>query len=113
VLTFEHSPNAYLSGRNLQNVRVARYAEVSAYDILWSDVVLVEQGAITGEAPVVEETAGDGRGRQGTAGGAAKKTARKTAKAPSAKKAAPKKAAKKAAAKPAAKKSARKTKETE
>ena len=118
VLTFEHSPNAYLSGRNLQNVRVARYAEVSAYDILWSDVVLVEQGAITGEAPVVEETAGDGRGRQGTAGGATKKTARKTAKAPAArkaapKKAAPKKAAPKKAAKPAAKKPARKTKETE
>ena len=115
VLTFEHSPNAYLSGRNLQNVRVARYAEVSAYDILWSDVVLVEQGAITGEAPAVEETAGDGSGRQGTA----RKAAKKTAKAPAAKKAAPKKAAakkaaKKAAGKPAAKQpAARKKKETE
>jgi large subunit ribosomal protein L4 len=115
VLTFEHSPNAYLSGRNLQNVRVARYAEVSAYDVLWSDVVLVEQGAITGEAPEVEETAGDGTGRQGTAGRAAKKTAKAPAARKAApKKAAPKKAAKKAAAKPAAKKpAARKTKETE
>ena len=113
VLTFEHSPNAYLSGRNLQNVRVARYAEVSAYDILWSDVVVVEQGAITGEAPAVEEGAAeDGSERLKTAG--KKPAAKKAAKAPAAKKAAPKKPAKKAADKPAAKKpAARKKKETE
>jgi len=107
VLTFEHNENAYLSGRNLQNVRVARYAEASAYDILWSDVVLVEQGAITGEAPAVDEAAEGGSGRL-------KAAAKKTARAPAAKKAAPKKAARQAADKPAAKKpAARKTKETE
>ena len=92
---------------------VARYAEVSAYDVLWSDVVLVEQGAITGEAPAVDEgTAEDGSGRLKTAG--TKPAAKKAAKAPAARKSAPKKAAKKAADKPAAKKpAARKKKETE
>jgi large subunit ribosomal protein L4 len=103
VLTFEHSPNAYLSGRNLQNVRVARYAEVAAYDILWSDVVLVEQGAITGEAPAVDEAA---------EAAPKKKAARKTATKAAAEKPA-KKAAKRAADKPAAKPAARKKKETE
>ena len=105
VLTFEHSPNAYLSGRNLQNVRVARYGEVPAYDILWSDVVVVEQGAITGEAPEVDATAETAAPK--------KKAARKTAAKAAADKPA-RKAAKKPAAKPAAKKpAARKTKETE
>ena len=111
VLTFEHSPNAYLSGRNLQNVRVARYAEVSAYDILWSDVVLVEQGAITGEAPAVDESAEAAapkkaakRAPSGSKAKTAPKAAAKRAPSDSEGKPAAKKAAKKAAAKPAARK---------
>jgi large subunit ribosomal protein L4 len=58
VLTAGHNPNAYLSGRNLPSVEVMAYAEASAYDLLWSDVVVVEEGALTGvmPEPLGEET---------------------------------------------------------
>ena len=58
VLTAGHNANAYLSGRNLQSVEVMAYPEASAYDILWSDVVVVEEGALTGvmPEPLAEET---------------------------------------------------------
>ena len=51
MLTAGHNSNAYLSGRNLPTVEVMPYAEASAYDILWSDVVVVEEGALTGVMP--------------------------------------------------------------
>jgi len=51
VLTAGHNSNAYLSGRNLPTVEVMAYAEASAYDILWSDVVVIEEGALTGVTP--------------------------------------------------------------
>ena len=58
VLTAGHNPNAYLSGRNLPTVEVMSYPEASAYDILWSDAVIVEEGALTGvmPEPLAEET---------------------------------------------------------
>jgi len=58
VLTAGHNPNAYLSGRNLPTVEVMAYPEASAYDILWSDAVIVEEGALTGvmPEPLAEET---------------------------------------------------------
>jgi large subunit ribosomal protein L4 len=58
VLTAGHNPNAYLSGRNLPSVEVMAYPEASAYDILWSEVVVVEEGALTGVTPepLPEET---------------------------------------------------------
>src|SRR3954471_11756539 len=58
VLTAGHNPNAYLSGRNLPTVEVMAYPEASAYDILWSEVVVVEEGALTGvmPEPLAEET---------------------------------------------------------
>jgi large subunit ribosomal protein L4 len=58
VLTAGHNPNAYLSGRNLQTVEVMSYPEASAYDILWAEVVVVEEGALTGvmPEPLPEET---------------------------------------------------------
>jgi large subunit ribosomal protein L4 len=58
VLTAGHNLNAYLSGRNLPSVEVMSYAEASAYDILWSEVVVVEEGALTGvmPEPLAEET---------------------------------------------------------
>jgi large subunit ribosomal protein L4 len=51
VLTAGHNLNAYLSGRNLPTVEVMAYPEASAYDILWSDVVVIEEGALTGVMP--------------------------------------------------------------
>jgi large subunit ribosomal protein L4 len=123
VLTAGHNPNAYLSGRNLPTVEVMAYPEASAYDILWSDAVVVEEGALTGvmPEPLPEETEAEkaerlagkrGRGGSGEAVEAAapRKKAPK-AKKPAAKaKAAKKTTAKKAGSKPSKKKAAPKKK---
>jgi hypothetical protein len=103
VLTAVHNPNVYLSGRNLPNVEVMRYADASAYDILWSDALVVEEGALTG---VIPEPV-DAPGPEGTeAVKVAKKRAPSRAAArPKAK--AAKAAAPRAAKKPAAKKTAK------
>ena len=56
VLTDGVKPNVFLSGRNLPNVHVMPYTDVSTYHILWSDVVLIEGGAIGHAlAPIREE----------------------------------------------------------
>ena len=41
----EHSYNVYLSGRNIPDVQVMRYADATAYEILWSEAVVVELSA--------------------------------------------------------------------
>src|SRR4029079_3890985 len=46
VLTDGGKPNGFLSGRNLPNVHVMPYNDVSTYLLLWSDVVLIEGPAI-------------------------------------------------------------------
>ena len=46
VLTDGVKPNVFLSGRNIPNVHVMPYGDSSTYHILWSDVVLVEAGAL-------------------------------------------------------------------
>src|SRR5688572_23013648 len=51
VLTANGDQNVYLSGRNLPTVEVMPYAQASAYDVLWSDAVVVEEGALTGVMP--------------------------------------------------------------
>jgi len=53
VLVLTHGVKAmvYLSGRNLRSVHVLNYADASAYDVLWSDVVIIEEGAFSGEPP--------------------------------------------------------------
>ena len=122
VLTDGVKPNVFLSGRNLPNVHVMPYADASTYHILWSDVVLVESGALgAAMAPMAEKAAAKVKvvkkksaapaAEVADAPKATKKTAAKAA-APkaAAKKAAPKAAAKKAAPKAAAKKAAPKKK---
>ena len=51
VLTAGHNEAAYLSGRNLPSAHVLPYHEASAYEVLWSDAVVVEEGALTGVMP--------------------------------------------------------------
>jgi large subunit ribosomal protein L4 len=51
LLTAGANENVYLSGRNLPTVEVMPYFEASAYDVLWSDAVVVEEGALTGVIP--------------------------------------------------------------
>lgn len=46
ILTDGPQQMVYLSGRNLPTTHVMPYSDVSTYHILWSDVILVEAGAI-------------------------------------------------------------------
>src|SRR5213083_2773382 len=57
-----HAYNVYLAGRNVPNVHVMRFGDATAYEILWSDAVVVELPAL-GEA----EGKGEGEG-EATAG---------------------------------------------
>ena len=56
VLTNGSKPNVHLSGRNLPNVHVLPYSDVSTYHLLWSDLVLIEQAALTGIADAGPDT---------------------------------------------------------
>jgi large subunit ribosomal protein L4 len=109
ILTDGVKQNVYLSGRNLPQVRVMPYSDASTYDLLWSDVVLVEASAIGQTlAPVAEKAAEKVKVKKAAAPKTPKaKKAAETSKKETAKKAAAKKApAKKAAAKPAVAKKA-------
>ena len=71
-------------GRNLPGVQVGRYGDASAYDVLWSDVVLVEQAAIGGHTVkgAAKATAGRAaRAKRASEGGAKKKTTKSAKKA--------------------------------
>ena len=107
VLSNGLNPNLVLSGRNIPSVEVMRFADASAYDVIWSDAVVVERGALSGEPPAalaegaVEAPAPKPR-KPAPARKAAARTAKKAAARPKAEK---KPAARKAPArKPAAKK---------
>lgn len=110
ILTDGVKPNVYLSGRNLPNVQILPFTDVSTYHVLWSDVLLVESGALgTALAPMAEKALAPVKVKRAAAKkapaveapakkkAAAKKTAATTAKA--AKPAAKKTVAKKAPAK--------------
>ena len=119
VLTAGANEAVYLSGRNLPTVDVLPYVEASAYDVLWAETVVVEEGALTGIVP--EPLAAEEREPAETEEGAKRpatakraktavksaKTAKKTQAKAAKKSAARTKAAKKSTAK-AAKKPARK-----
>jgi large subunit ribosomal protein L4 len=121
VLTNGAKPNVFLSGRNLPNVHVMPYSDVSTYHILWSDLVLIEEGALTdagndgSEGADAPETSESDVELQKAAKSAKKKPApKRETKARSAKAEkksaarAVKKSAAKAEKKPAAKKAAKK-----
>jgi large subunit ribosomal protein L4 len=130
ILTDGVKPNVFLSGRNLPNVHVMPFVDSSTYHVLWSDVVLVEAGAIGQTLEPVQETAAPLPKRERVtverpakraakaakspatkaATKAARKTARKTAKT-AAKSAAKKPSAKKSTAKKSAAKKSTKRKE--
>jgi len=46
VLTDGVKPNVFRSARNLPTTHVMPYSDVSTYHILWSDVVVIEAGAL-------------------------------------------------------------------
>ena len=48
VLTAEHAPVVYRSGRNIPGVKVMRFSDATAYEILWAESVVVEEAALAG-----------------------------------------------------------------
>jgi large subunit ribosomal protein L4 len=120
ILTDGVKQNVFLSGRNIPNVHVMPYTDSSTYHILWSDVVLVEAGALgTTLEPLANEkplpvakkarpAAEVAKAAKKVAKRAAKTEAKTTAKKSPAKKAAPARKPKAKAAKPAPKKAAAK-----
>jgi len=89
VLTHGINAAAYLSARNLPRAGVLPFAEASAYDILWADALVVEQGALGGEGAVEAAVAKAPKAKKKAAKTAKPKTA-KAKPATAKKKAAPK-----------------------
>jgi large subunit ribosomal protein L4 len=56
VLTVADSHNVYLSGRNIPDVHVMRFADATAYEILWAQTLVVEIGALDEGAAKQEAT---------------------------------------------------------
>ena len=108
ILTNGVKPNVFLSGRNLPTLHVMPYSDVSTYHILWSDVVLIESGAIGDAMAPLNEKEEAPKPKRNAAAKAVAKAPAKKAKAEKAEKPAAKKktAAKKAPAKKAAAKKA-------
>ncbi|MEX0912131.1 MAG: 50S ribosomal protein L4 [Gemmatimonadota bacterium] len=50
ILTADVSQNLSLSARNLQKVKVLRYRDASAYDVMTAHELLIEEGAFDGAA---------------------------------------------------------------
>ncbi|MDH3298171.1 MAG: 50S ribosomal protein L4 [Gemmatimonadota bacterium] len=55
VLTDGLNRDVYLSGRNIPGLLVRPWGEASAYDILWADLVVIEEAALGSGGPSVEE----------------------------------------------------------
>lgn len=81
VLTAEARPATYLSARNIPHVRVLRYGDAAAFDVLWADALVIEENAIGGHAIKRAATKAAGRAKR------TKKAAERSAKASKASKA--------------------------
>jgi large subunit ribosomal protein L4 len=128
ILTDGVKPNVFLSARNLPTTHVMPYSDVSTYHLLWSDVVLIESGAIgqslepiaesePADRPRVqrakrESTEADAKASAKRAAKTEKRAAKSAAKKTAAKKSSAKKAGATRAAKSGASKSAAKKKST-
>jgi large subunit ribosomal protein L4 len=55
ILTDGLKPNVHLSARNLPNVEVRKFGDEAVYDILWSDVVVIERSALDSVAETGEQ----------------------------------------------------------
>jgi ribosomal protein L4 len=49
VLTNGVKRDLYLSGRNIPGVLVRPWGEASAYDIIWADLVVIEEPALAND----------------------------------------------------------------
>src|SRR4051794_16695274 len=111
ILTAGMKENVFLSGRNLPNVHVMPYSDVSTYHILWSDVVLIEAEALGEKLDAIEESVEVKAAAKTSAAKAEAKAPKAAAKKTSKPKAEAKTkaTAKKAPAKPKAKAASNKT----
>ncbi len=107
VLTQAARAEVHLSGRNIPGVRVTRFADASAYDLMWSDAVVVEEAALGGGAAVAGSAPKSSTREKRVA------KAAKTAKAKPAVRAAAKKKPAAAARKPAKKAAKPRKKDTD
>jgi len=106
ILTDGTKPNVYMSGRNIRDTQVLNYSDVSTYNILWSEVVVIESSALGQGLEAADEDENEEVSAEAKKSAkAAKKPARKAAT----KTAGRKSAAKKTVAKKSAAKSAKKT----
>jgi large subunit ribosomal protein L4 len=101
ILTDGTKPNVYMSGRNIRDTQVLNYSDVSTYNILWSDFVVIESSALGQGLEVADEDESEDVSAEAKKPAkASKKPARKAAtKAAGRKSAAKKTVAKKSAAK--------------
>src|SRR5215213_8576571 len=97
LLTATANEAVYLSGRNLPSVDVMPYPEASAYDVLWAEAVVVEEGALTGVMPEPLADEPEEPAAAKAPKHSAVKAAKKTAKAAKSAKSVEAKAAKKSA----------------
>lgn len=101
LLTAEHRPAVYLSGRNVPGVHVMRYADASAFEVLWAETVVIEEAAIgghhvAGSEPKAKKTSTRAkRAKKATAAASKQKAAKKTTKTAARKKTTRKKTTKK------------------
>lgn len=119
ILTNGLNHDVYMSARNIGSAHVMPYSDVSTYHILWSDVVVIESGALgagledsKGSARATKTDDADTDGDDDAPRAVAKKTVKKSAAKTSGRKTAGRKSAAKktpASRKPAAKKSAKKS----
>ncbi|MFN8652795.1 MAG: 50S ribosomal protein L4 [Gemmatimonadales bacterium] len=103
LLTHGVSEALYLSARNLPKVDVLPFNEASAYQVLWAEVIVVEEPALAGEPPVPFVRSFTPSPKTAPAPRAAKPKAEKKAAAPKAEKPKAEKPAAKAKAAPKAK----------
>jgi large subunit ribosomal protein L4 len=109
LLTDGVKPNVFLSGRNITDTHVMPYSDVSTYHLLWSDIVIVESGALGSSAAVSASDESDEDDTKPADSASKRKGSGKTAKKAAAKKSGRKTAAKSAARKTATKKTAKKS----
>jgi large subunit ribosomal protein L4 len=81
VLTHGAKENVFRSGRNIPNVHVMPYSDVSTYHLLWSDMVLIEEPALASDGTSRPETADRSPQSAVTKAKVAAKAGKKTARA--------------------------------
>src|SRR6478672_4296248 len=79
ILTDGTKPNVYMSGRNIRDTQVLNYSDVSTYNILWSEVVVIESSALGQGLGVADEDEREEVSAEAKKSKAAKKPAHKAA----------------------------------